>query len=281
MALNPDTVGTKTDELVYEYKWQDAALYALGVGAKAEGELDFLYEGRGPKVLPTFAVVPTFAVPGKLLDVVGGDMMGVVHAGQKVVMHRPFDPKGTLRTTGKVEGVYDLKRMGQAVFTSETRNADGEMICETEWSIIFRNDGGFGGQAPPKTEKVAPPEREADFRVEEQTSREQALLYRIAGGDSNPLHADPEIGEKAGFGRPILHGLCTYGYAGRAVLHQVCGGDPAKLKVLAGQFRKPVWPGDTIVTEGWELDGGRYALRCTTKERPEEAVFTNAYAEIG
>lgn len=281
MALKPETVGETTGELFYEYQWQDAALYALGVGAKADTELDFLYEGRGPHVLPTFAVVPAYPMAGKLLEVVGGDLLGVVHAGQKIRLHKPFAPKAKLTTVGKVAGVYDLKKMGQAIFTSETKDEHGELLCETEWSIIFRFDGGFGGEGPPKSERVSAPGREPDFRVEEPTLREQALLYRIAGGDYNPLHADPEVGEKVGFGRPILHGLCTYGIAGRAVLGEVCGGDPSKLKALSGQFRKPVWPGDTLVTEGWKVDDGRVVIRCATKERPEEYVFTNAYAEVG
>jgi acyl dehydratase len=279
MALNPDAVGKTTGELVHTYQWKDVVLYALGVGARRDSELDFLYEGRGPKVLPTYAVVPTFAVPGALLDAVGGNLLGVVHGGQRIRLHKPFAPNGTLTTVGKVAGIYDLKRMAQAVFTSETRDAKGELVCETEYVILYRMDGGFGGQAPPPSEKVRPPERDPDFVVEEATSEEQALLYRL-NGDLNPLHADPDIGQAAGFGKPILHGLCTYGYAGRAVLQQACGGDPARLKALAGQFRKPVWPGETILTEGWK-EGDRVILRASTKERPGEHVFSNAYAEVG
>ncbi|MFW5875693.1 MAG: MaoC/PaaZ C-terminal domain-containing protein [Myxococcota bacterium] len=278
MALNPDAVGKTTAGLVHEYQWKDVVLYALGVGAKRDAELDFLYENRGPRVLPTYAVVPTFAVPGALFGEVGGNLLGVVHGAQKIELHKPFAPSGKLTTVGKVAGVYDLKRMAQVVFTSETRDADGDLVCETEYLILYRMDGGFGGQSPPRSEKVAPPDRAPDFQVEEATSEEQALLYRL-NGDLNPLHADPEVGEAAGFGKPILHGLCTYGYVGRAVLQQACGGDPAKLKSLAGQFRKPVWPGETIVTEGWE-EGGRIVLRASTKERPGEYVFSNAYAEV-
>src|SRR5690606_20305472 len=138
-------------------------------------------------------------------------------------------------------GIYDLKRMGQAIISTETRDESGEQLCETEWTLLYRFDGGFGGKAPPRSEKVRPPDRTPDFRVEEATSAEQALLYRL-NGDLNPLHADPDVGERAGFGGPILHGLCTFGYLGRAVLHQACGGDPSRLRALAGQFRKPVWP---------------------------------------
>ncbi|MFW6050633.1 MAG: MaoC/PaaZ C-terminal domain-containing protein [Myxococcota bacterium] len=279
MALNSDAVGKTTGELVHEYRWEDVVLYALGVGAGVDGELEFLYEKHGPKVLPTYAVVPTFAVPGALFDAVGGNLLGVVHGAQTIRLHKPFAPKGRLTTIGKVGGIYDLKRMAQAVFTSETRDEKGELVCETEYLILYRMDGGFGGERPPQTHKVAPPDRNPDFRVEEATSPNQAALYRL-NGDLNPLHIDPEVGEAAGFGKPILHGLCTYGYVGRAVLREACGGDPARLRALSGQFRKPVWPGETIVTEGWR-EGDRVVLRASTKERPEEHVFSNAYAEVG
>lgn len=277
MALNPEAEGRTTRELVHEYDWKDTVLYALGVGARVS-ELDYLWEGRGPKVLPTYAVVPTFHANGELFDVLGGDLLGVVHGGQRIRLHKPFPSKGRLTTVGKVEALYDLKRMATAVITTETKDEAGDLVCWTEWSIIFRLDGGFGGKAPPPSERVRAPERDPDFRVEEKTTEEQALLYRL-NGDLNPLHADPAIGEKAGFGRPILHGLCTYGYVGRAVLQQCCGGDPARFRSLSGQFRKPVWPGDTIVTEGWSEDG-RVILRASAKERPGEYVFTNAQAEV-
>ena len=277
MALNLDSVGKTTEPLVHEYRWQDAALYALGVGAK-KSELDFLYEGRGPKVLPTYAVVPTFPVCAALFELTGGDLMGVVHGSQACTLHKPFAPSARLTTVGKVEGIYDLKRMAQVTFSTETRDEGGELVCETEWGIIFRLDGGFGGPRPPKSEKHRAPDREPDFVVTEKTSPEQALLYRLSG-DYNPLHADPAIGEKAGFGDPILHGLCTYGYAGRAVLSELCDNDPSKLASIGGQFRRPVWPGDTLITSGWK-EGKDVILQTRTEERPEEMAFTNARATL-
>ena len=277
MALRSEVVGDTTDTLVHQLEWKDAVLYALGVGAKRE-ELDYLFEARGPRVLPTYAVIPAFAAMDLLFDKTGGDLLGVVHGAQAITLHRPFIAGEKLFTTGKVDGVYDMKRMAQAVFTTETKDAGGGLVCETEWLILFRNDGGFGGERPPQSVRNRKPEREPDFEITEKTSEEQALLYRLSG-DLNPLHADPAIGEKAGFGQPILHGLCTYGYAGRAVLQAVCGGDPAKLKSLRGQFRKPVWPGETLITRGWR-EGDEVILRVSTAERPDEDCFTNAYATI-
>lgn len=277
MTLDARAVGRSTGTLTHPYDWKDVVLYALGVGA-TRNELDYLYEGRGPRVLPTFAVIPTFAANAELFGVLGGDMMGVVHGGQMVRLHRPFSPEGVLHTVGTVKGVYDLKRMATAVIATETRDGSGELVCETEWSIIFRFDGGFGGEAPPRTPRVHVPEREADFVVEEGIREEQALLYRL-NGDVNPLHADPSIGEQAGFGGPILHGLCTYGFVGRAVLQACCDGDAGRFKLLSGQFRKPVFPGDVLVTEGWREDG-RVVLRASAKARPGEYVFSNAFAEV-
>ena len=279
MALDPKLVGKRTEPKEYRYDWQQVALYALGVGARIDGELDLLYEGRGPKVLPTYAVVPAFPVVFGLVAELGGDLLGVVHGGQKVRLHRPFAPRGTLRTVGTVAGLYDLKRMAQAVITTETRDEQGELLAETEWSILYLRDGGFGGEPPPRTERRSPPDRAPDFRFEQPTSPEQAALYRIAGGDYNPLHIDPEVAAKTPFERPILHGLCTYGFVGRALLEHACGGEPGRLRSLQGQFRKPVWPGDTLVVEGWRQDG-LVLLRATTAERPEEVVFGNAWAEV-
>lgn len=281
MALNPDAVGTKTEPVEHPYDWQDAALYALGIGAKAD-QLDFLYEKRGPKVFPTFAVVPAFEVNRKLFDVVGGDLSGVVHGSQKITLHAPFPSRATLTTVGEVAGIYDLKRMAQSVIRTETRDDEGTLLAETEWTIMYLKDGGFGGDPPPRSPKIRPPEREADWKVEGPTSPEQAILYRLGGHDYNPLHIDPEAAmkaEKVTQGRPILHGLCTYGYIGRAIVEQECGGDPAKLKTFYGRFSKPIWPGETLVTEGWREDG-RLVVRAATKERPDEHIFTNAYAEF-
>lgn len=280
MALNTDATGKRTAPIELTYRWQDAALYALGIGAKAR-DLDFLYEKRGPRVFPTFAVIPAFEANRALFDVVGGDLSGVVHGSQKIVLHRPFAPSGTLTTVGIVEGIHDLKRMAQSTIRTETRDEKGELVCETEWTIMYLKDGGFGGDPPPRSPKIRPPERAPDWVVEDATSPEQALLYRLSG-DHNPLHADPAAAEQAAKvteGRPILHGLCTYGYVGRAILANECGDDPARLKSFYGRFSRPIWPGETIVTEGWREDG-RVIVRAATKERPTDYMFTNAFAEI-
>ncbi|UJR86941.1 MaoC/PaaZ C-terminal domain-containing protein [Sandaracinus amylolyticus] len=280
--LNPAAIGAESEPLHLTYRWQDVALYALGIGAK-QSDLAFLYEHSEPamRVFPTYAVIPTFEACKALFDVVGGDFSGVVHGGQTIRLHKPFPAAGTLTTVGRVANVGDLKRMAQVIFATKTTDETGALVCETEWTIMYLLDGGYGGEPPPKSVRIRAPEREPDWVVEETTSPEQALLYRLSG-DHNPLHADPKAAEKAAKvteGKPILHGLCTYGFIGRAILANECGNDPSRLRAFSGRFSKPVWPGDTIITRGWREDG-RVLVVAGTKEHPEEPVFTNAFAEI-
>lgn len=282
MAFDLDTVGYTTEPHPLTLDWKKLAAYALGIGAKRD-ELGFMYEGTkgGMKVFPTFAVVPAHPPIVELLVKCQANMAMVVHGGQLVRLHRPIPAEGTLTTTGTIKGIYDLKKFGQVVLETNTQ-IDGQPLFDTVWSIIVREGGGFGGPRPPAApeEPSAPKDRAPDFLVEEATSPEQALLYRISG-DVNPLHADPEFAAAVGFPQgPILHGLCTYGFAARAVIKQAAGGDPARVKAFSAQFRKPVWPGDTLVTQGWDVGGGRLALITSAKGRPDP-VLTNAWAEVG
>jgi acyl dehydratase len=276
MPLKLESVGAQTAPLSFTYTWRDAVLYALGVGASLPGELDFLWEGRGPRVLPSFAVIPAYPAVAALFDAVGGDYLGVVHGGQSIRLHRPFPPESTLTTIGRVAGVYDLKRLAIAVFATETRDLSGELLCETEWQIFYRFDGGFGGPPPPKRDDGRPPKRAPDWTATMATTREQAALYRLSG-DLNPLHIDPAVGEKVGFGGPILHGLCTFGLVTRAVLAREASAegaaDPGRLRALSGSFKKPVWPGDALVIEGFREEG-RVLLRAARTAEPGEPVFT-------
>lgn len=287
MSLDLSVVGKPSEPKPFTYGWKDVVLYALGCGAKKD-ELDYLYEGRGPQVLPTFAVVPTFGPMFDVLAQTGGDFSMVVHGGQKVVLHRPIPHEGTLLTTATCRAIYDLRKFATVVVDTETKDEAGAVVFDTSWTMIFRDAGGFGGAAPPPrgetpTPKV-PKDRPADFTVAETTSPEQALLYRLSG-DSNPLHADPEFAERVGFAQgPILHGLCTYGFVMRHLGKGMLGAQAARVRAFEAQFRRPVWPGDTLVTEGWKLDGAagaptQVALAVTVKER-NEAVLGSAWAEL-
>jgi acyl dehydratase len=277
--MDVSTVGYTTEAQELEYDWKRVALYALGIGAKKD-ELDYLYEAKGPKVYPTFAVVPAFSVIGDLLARTQANFAMIVHGGQVVRLHKPIPPEGTLRTTGTIKGIFDMKKMAQVLLETRTE-VNGEPGFETEWSILVRGAGNFGGPPPPRTDSADIPDgKSADFTESELTSPEQALLYRLSG-DVNPLHADPEFASMVGFPQgPILHGLCTYGFVARAVIKHACGGDGNKLKAFSAQFRKPVWPGEAIRTEGYDLGGGRIAVRAFAADR-REPVLANAVLEIG
>ncbi|WP_437679856.1 MaoC/PaaZ C-terminal domain-containing protein [Sorangium sp. So ce131] len=282
MPLNLSNVGHTTKPRAFTYDWKTLATYALGIGAKRD-ELGYLYEGApgGMKVYPTFGVIPSQDAAFEVLEVAGAELSQIVHGGQTLRVHRPIPTSGTLITTATLSAIYDLKKFAQVIVETRT-TLDDAPLFDTVWSIIARGVGGFGGPRPPREEAEAPvpKNREPDWVVEEATTPEQALLYRLSG-DHNPLHADPEVAEKAGFAQgPILHGLCTYGFAARAIIQKAAGGDASRLRAYGAQFRKPVWPGDTLVTQGYALDGGKIAVVTSVKGRPDP-VLTSAWAEIG
>lgn len=277
MSLDVSTVGYTTEPYVFEYDWKTVVLYALGIGAKKD-ELEYLYEAKGPKVYPTFAVVPVFPVLGDTLSKTQGNLAMVVHGGQIVRMHQPIPSEGKLETVGTISAIYDLRKMAQVVVQTKS-SVNGKPCFDTEWSILFRGAGGFGGEPPPKADIPTASKETPDFSHEELTAPEQALLYRLSG-DLNPLHADPDFAKMVGFPQgPILHGLCTYGYVARAVVQHACGGDAHKLLEFGAQFRKPVWPGESIKTDGVVVDGSTVAVTAYAGGRPEP-VISNAWAKL-
>lgn len=277
MSLDLSTIGFKTEPHVFTYDWKTAVLYALGIGAK-QSELDYLYEGRGPKVFPTFGVIPAYGPVSELFQKTRCDMTRLVHGAQTLRVHRPLPPAGTLHSVGIIRGIYDMKKLAQVVLETKT-TLNGEPVFDTEWQLLVRDAGGFGGERPPKSDAPKIPDAAPTFDRTETLSPEQALLYRLSG-DLNPLHADPAFASMAGFEQgPILHGLCTYGFVARAVIAEMCGGDASRLKGLTAQFRKPVWPGETIRTVGYDLGNGRIALQAFAGGR-EDAVITGAFAEV-
>jgi acyl dehydratase len=276
MTLDMNLVGKSLPALTFDYGWKDTVLYALGVGCKAD-ELDFLYEGRGPKVLPTFAVVPCFTSLIDTLVHVKAPVEKVLHGEQRIVLHGPIPPRGSMKTTSTVRGIYDKGKGALVAVECATVDGEGKPLFDNFFSIFVRGEGGFGGDRGPEPEKLEPTGTPA-FERSERIPEEQALLYRLSG-DLNPLHADPGFAKAVGFPRPILHGLCTYGYAGRAILQGACGGDVGKLRSFGARFAGIVLPGDTITTRGWQLPDGRFLVNVLNQD--DKVVLSHGIVEVG
>jgi acyl dehydratase len=271
--LGPDVAGTELPATEFSYEERDVMLYALGIGAK---ELEFTFE-RGLKAVPTFAVIPAFpALMGMSASVEVNPVM-ILHGEQGFRIAKEIPTSGTLTTSGKISGVYDKGKGALVVIDTETKDSAGETVFTNRSGVFVRGAGGFGGERGPEALAADPPDRDPDFSHSEQTSPQQAALYRLSG-DLNPLHIAPPMAKMAGFDRPILHGLCTYGHAGRAVLRHACDGDPARLRSLAARFSGVVFPGDTLITEGWNIDPGTYVVRVKTQD--DKVVLQNSLAEV-
>jgi acyl dehydratase len=273
----------KIPEVVQTYTKKHAILYALGVGLGQNptdaNELPFLYENNF-KVLPTFAVV--LGWPGfwaRDLDT-GIDWVKLVAGEQGLVLHRPLKPRSTVVGKTRVTEIIDKgPGKGALVFSERTvtDQESGEKIATATQTTFCRGDGGSGG-APREAPPPHPiPERPPDLVCDLPTRPEAALIYRLSG-DPNPLHVDSAVARAAGFPRPIMHGLATFGVAGHAVLKSLCGYDPARLASIAGRFSSPVFPGETIRTELWR-DGKVVSFRSRVVERDVVAI-NNGRAEI-
>lgn len=271
-------MGKELDPFEFEYTWKDCVLYALGIGAQPE-ELDYLYENAKKfKVFPTFAVVPSFDCMINVVNKLRVNPVKLLHGEQKVTLYKPIPKKGKVKSIPKVEAVYDKEKAALVVGKTKTYLEDGTELFDNEFKLFCRGEGGFGGDPGPKEEVPKPPEgKKPDFQQEYKTLANQALLYRLSG-DTNPLHADPQFAKMAGFERPILHGLCTYGFTGRGIIHAICDGDPANFKSFAARFSAPVLPGDTIIVKGWKIEDKLYAIESSTNRG--DVVLTNGIATL-
>jgi acyl dehydratase len=269
MGLDHSLVGVPGEPQLKSWDSKDALLYAVGVGAGLGDplrELEFTTEnseGIEQRVLPTYAVLIAQARPARRLG--DFDPALLVHAEQAFELHRPLPVAGTVRTTATVTGIYD-KGSG-ALITTENEAVDaetGEPLVTSTSGIFVRGEGGFGGPRGPG-QSWALPDRAPDHRVVQETRPEQALIYRLSG-DRNSLHADPKFAARGGFSQPILHGLCTYGVTGRALLHALAGGDPGRFRSMSGRFSRPVLPGEPLTVSMWLAGDGTTALFQTTRE---------------
>lgn len=284
MSLDYETLlNWSFEEIVQTYTQRDSMLYALGIGlgynATDPSELRFVYE-KGLQTFPTMPVVLGHPGPWMLDPRVGVNMVKVLHAEQRLAIHKPLPPEGTVVARNRVKEVVDKGADKGALIITERKLHDSETddcYCTQEAVIFARGDGGFGGPVTASEKPVAIPERKADFVVDVPVSTQAALLYRLSG-DYNPLHAEPELAKKAGFERPILHGLASFGVAARAVLTAVGNAEPAMLASFGVRFSAPVYPGEIISTSVWE-EGGEYLFRSHVAAR-DALVLNNGRAEF-
>jgi acyl dehydratase len=261
MPINPDAVGTKSEPARRKWDSKDALIYALGVGAGAADpldELEFTTEntsGKEQRVLPTMAVV-LGPLGGAFGSIGSFNPAMLVHGEEGITLHREIPVEGELEAVSEITGIYD-KGKGAVVVTESkaTLVETGEPLFDTRMSAYIRGEGGWGGDRGPSGNPNEAPDRAPDHKVDLQTRTDQALVYRLSG-DRNPLHNDPSFAAMGGFDRPILHGLCTYGFTGRGLLHALCGSDPARFKGMDARFSSPVMPGESLTVNAWDMGDG-------------------------
>jgi acyl dehydratase len=275
MAIDLSSVGRRVASAPKHYDWRDVALYALALGA-GENDLPFLLN-PSPKVLPTYGVLPAFEPMFEAAKATGADLVQLLHTSQRTELIRPWPAEGEMQTYATIRGCWDMKVGALLIVDTETE-VNGELATRTSWQLLLRGAGGFGGERPPGGLRTrAPKDKAPDFEAEVPTARNQALLYRLTG-DVNPIHSHPEVAKLAGFDRPILHGLCTYGIAGRMALKHLAGDEPARFKALETKFSKVVMPGDTLIVRGYRLETpGTAAVTVTVKESGEEAIANGLF----
>ena len=281
MSIDPNAVGATADPVERSWGYRDSLLYAVGIGAGAEdpvgSELEFTTnnsKGIEQRTFPTQGVV--IGGSGGALGKVGEiDWGRVLHGSQGVTLHQPIPVSGTVVIEESVSGIWDKGEGKNAIIETESKvslKETHEPLFDLRFSIVVRGSGGFGGEEGNTAPQVHAPDASPDHEVTYQTRTDQALTYRLSG-DYNPLHSDPWFAtELGGFPKPILHGLCTYGFTGRALLHQLCDGDPSSFKSMDSRFSSPVYPGDSLTVQMW-VEGDQAIYRTVAqKDTPEERV---------
>jgi acyl dehydratase len=265
MPINPEAVGVKGQPSQRSWTSKDALLYAVGIGAGTD-ELQYTTENTKDieqKVFPTFAViVGGGGIPMREVGSFNPALM--VHGEQGIELLSEIPAEGEIESVGECTAIYDKGSAAVLEFTSESKNvATGEVLLRTRTSLFCRGEGGWGGDRGP-SEKIQFPDRTPDHQVSYTTREDQALTYRLSG-DRNPLHSDPSFSAMGGFEKPILHGLCTYGFTGRGLLNALCDGDASRFKSMNARFSKPVIPGDTLTVSMW-VDGSEALFRTTNQD---------------
>ena len=269
MPINPDAVGSEGTPANATWTGKDALLYAVGIGA-GTGELAFTTEntaGVDQQVFPTFAVVIGWGAGSAMGSIGSFNPALLVHGQQAITLHKPFAAKGSVTLRSKIAAIYDKGKAAVVVTeTTATDDADDSVYYSARSSVFIRGEGGWGGDRGPSGPQNVPPERAPDHTVTYQTSPDQALVYRLSG-DRNPLHSDPQFAAMGGFDRPILHGLCSYGFTGRALLHTLAGSDPTRFTHMEARFASPVLPGDALTVSMWETGAGEALFSTSVGDR--------------
>lgn len=263
MALDERVIGIPSTPTRKTWTSKDALLYAVGVGAGQDSGLDELAfttensAGVEQLVLPTFAVLATQAPSGRRLG--DFDPAKLVHAEQSFDLFATLPVEGCVDVTSTVTAIEDKGSGALVVSDAEALDAEtGDLLAASRSSVFITGEGGSGRRGSSASTATPMPTTAPDSQATYSTRPEQALLYRLSG-DRNPLHSDPKFAARAGFARPILHGLCTYGVTGRVLLHELCGSDPTRLRSMAGRFTHPVYPGQDITVSIWDTaDGIRF-----------------------
>lgn len=274
-------VGKELGPLQQTWTEKDVILYHLGLGAgdppTDPKELAYVYEGC-LKVLPTFGVIPAGEIVRRITEVPGLEFnpMLALHGEQEIECTGPLPVAADSTTTGRIAAVYDKRKAAVLVVEASTADEKGKRLFTNRFSIFLRGEGGFGGPSGPAGENRSP-DRPPDHVFETRTLPQLALIYRLSG-DNNPLHADPQFAQMAGFDRPILHGLCSFGIACRSIVEGCLDGDVGRLARYQARFRGVVFPGETIRTCVWR-EGKTLAVAAEAKER-SAAVLSNAIIEL-
>ncbi|WP_286157038.1 MaoC/PaaZ C-terminal domain-containing protein [Streptomyces sp. AA4] len=272
-------MGADLGEVRFAWTPSDVLLYHLAVGAGAdpvaERELRYTYE-RDLRVLPTFATVAanlrTFEPPALNFPGVDIDLAKVLHGKQEIALHRPIPAEGKAVARTRIADVFDKGKAAVLVQETEVADESGAPLWTARSSIFARGEGGFGGERGP-SDKIEWPDREPDAVLDVPTLPQQALLYRLCG-DRNPLHADPAFAKAAGFDRPILHGLCTYGVVAKAVVDAFLDGDPERVSAFGTKFAGVVFPGENLRVRVWR-ENGRLLVTTTASERGDAPVLAD------
>jgi acyl dehydratase len=278
MPIDPSkALGHQLGEGQYTYTKDQVILYHLGIGAGVPAtdprELEYTYE-KNLKVLPSFGVIPTFGAMGGLGSVPGlsFNFAMLLHGEQDLEIHQPIPAEATITNRGKVAELWDKGKAALAVLQVDSSDESGKPLFTNRFGLFLRGEGGFGGEPGPKAGNAAP-DRAPDGVIESPTIPQQALIYRLSG-DKNPLHADPEIAKMAGFDRPIIHGLCSYGIVCKAIVDHLLDGDVTRVARYQVRFRGVAFPGETYLTEYWREDD-KILIQAKSRDR-DAIVISNA-----